>query len=104
MLACHVLAALLFAVLGIVFFCGKGSFLIAGYNTSSPGEKAQYDEKALCRAMGGLMLALAACFVIMVLSEVFQIIAFLWIGLALLFVNATGGAIYMNASKKIKRK
>lgn len=36
----------------ILFLMGKGSFLIAGYNTSSPEQKAMYDEKKLCRVMG----------------------------------------------------
>lgn len=35
MLIVHGCAALLFVILGIALFCGKGSFLIAGYNTAS---------------------------------------------------------------------
>lgn len=42
-----IILAVLFAVLGIIFLCGKGSFLIAGYNTASDEEKAKYDEKRL---------------------------------------------------------
>ena len=41
-----------FAVLSILFFTGKGSFLIAGYNTASKEQKKRYDEKKLCRLMG----------------------------------------------------
>lgn len=41
-----------FAVLNILFFTGKGSFLIAGYNTASKEQKKRYDEKKLCRLMG----------------------------------------------------
>lgn len=41
---------LLFLVMGIVLFCGKGSWLIASYNTMSPQEKEKYDEKKLCKA------------------------------------------------------
>ena len=104
LLAIHGCGALLFVVLGIVFCSGKGGSLIAGYNTFSPEEKSRYDEKVLCRAMGGLMFALAACCVVMALSEVFQMMAFLWIGLALFFIGAVSGAIYMNTSQKIKRK
>ena len=40
------------AVMTIMFLMGKGSFLIAGYNTSSKKEKQHYDEKKLCRLMG----------------------------------------------------
>lgn len=37
----------LIAGLGIIILMGKGSNLIAGYNTASEEEKAEYDEKKL---------------------------------------------------------
>ncbi len=43
---------ILFMILSIPLLMGKGSWLIAGYNTSSREEKEKYDEKKLCRAMG----------------------------------------------------
>lgn len=95
---------LMFAILGIVFIRGKGSFLIAGYNTASSEEKARYDEKALCRVMGGMMFSCAACFVVMALSEVFQTIVLLWVGLSAFFLVIIASVIYMNTSKKVKRK
>ena len=44
---------ILFAVLSIVLLMGKGSFLLAGYNTASKKEKSKYNEKRLCRVVGG---------------------------------------------------
>lgn len=41
------------AVLSIILLSGRGSFLIAGYNTADKEEKARYDEKKLCRVSGG---------------------------------------------------
>ena len=41
------------AVLSVMLLMGKGSIFIAGYNTSSREEKRWYDEKKLCRVMGG---------------------------------------------------
>lgn len=93
-----------FIVLGILFFRGKGSFLIAGYNTASKSERAKYDEKALCRAMGWLMFALAVCWFIIALNLLLENIVFLWIGLPLFFAACIIGIVYMNTSKKIKRK
>lgn len=43
------------AILTILFLAGKGSFLIAGYNTAGKEEKELYDEKKLCRLMGVCM-------------------------------------------------
>ena len=49
--------SLIFGIMAIFLLMGKGSFLIAGYNTASESEKARYDEKKLCRVMGvGMML------------------------------------------------
>ncbi len=104
MLIVHGCVALLFVLLAIVFFCGKCAFLIAGYNTASPEEKANVDEKALCRAMGGMMLACAACFGVLMLSDVLQSMALLWIGLAAFILVIIVGVVYMNTSKKVKRK
>lgn len=98
------ITALLFILLGIVFSCGKGASLIAGYNTASSEEKAEYDEKALCRVVGILMFACAACCGVMALSAVFDNMAFFWIGFILLCAVVIAGVIYMNTSKKVKRK
>ena len=48
-----------FAVLGCVFLSGHGAGLIAGYNTMRRTEREKYDERALCRFMGWLMLYIA---------------------------------------------
>ena len=45
----------LFVLLGVVFAAGKGTGLIAGYNTASAEEKENYDKKKLCKAMSRLM-------------------------------------------------
>lgn len=60
-----ILAALFFIISGFLYG-GKGSWLIAGFGTSSREERAKYDEKKVCRAMGvicticGVMLCLLA--------------------------------------------
>ena len=48
---------------------GKGSFLIAGYNTASKEKKACYDEKKLCRVVGGCMGIATVCLGIMAYYE-----------------------------------
>ena len=104
MLVISSIVTVFFVLLGVAFSCGKGAFLIAGYNTSSPEEKAAYDEKALCRAMSRLMFAFAVCTGVIALSAVFDRIAFLWAGIVLYVVVSIGGVVYMNTSKKVKRK
>lgn len=90
----------LFLLLGIVFSCGKGTGLIAGYNTASAREKARYDEKALCRFMGRFMFVLAACWIPMLLSTLLDMIALLWIGLAVFLTVIISGVIYANTGNR----
>lgn len=58
MIVCIVLE-ILFLVLSIFFFMGKGSFLIAGYNTLSEEDKKKYDKQKLCKITGLICLGVA---------------------------------------------
>ncbi len=90
-------------LLGIIFLKGKGSFLIAGYNTASKAEKEKIDEKKLCTCVGMLMFALAGCFFIVMLSDIFHKMWILWLGLGLVFAVSIGGIIYINTGDRIKK-
>lgn len=48
--------ALLFFILGIFFFRGKGAWLISGYHTLPKAQRQKYNEKKICRAAGWLSL------------------------------------------------
>lgn len=56
--------AILFLIMALVFFSGKGKGLIAGYNTASDEEKAKYDEKKLNRTYAVFCLILSVSFVL----------------------------------------
>ena len=101
LLVIRLLVAASFLVLSVVFSRGKGTSLIAGYNTASPEEKAKYNEQKLCKAMSRLMLALALCWMVIALSELCQIILLHWIGLVLFVAVAVAGSIYID--RKCKR-
>ena len=51
--------SVIFLLISLLLFTGKGSWLIAGYNTASKKEKEKYDQQKLCRAMG-IMCAIIA--------------------------------------------
>ena len=91
-------------VIGIVLCCGKGAFLIAGYNTASPKEKAEYDEKALCRATGVLLLVIVGCVELLLLGAVLDMTALMWGGGILMAVSTAFGLIYINKSRRFRRK
>lgn len=50
---------IIFALVGIVLFLGRGKWLIAGYNVATEEEKKKYDEKKLCRTIGIMLLVIA---------------------------------------------
>ncbi len=57
---------ILFLILGICLLFGKGTFLIAGYNTMSKEEKAKVDTKKLTRIMAFIVLFVAFIFIMIV--------------------------------------
>ena len=103
MLFVSLFVAALFILLGVLFACGKGAGLIAGYNTLSPREKEKYDQKKLCKSMSKLMFALGACFVVASLGEVFHVRALYWIGLGLFLAVTIVGVIRMNTGDRCRK-
>ena len=54
-----IIVAAIFVIMGVVILIGKGDNLIAGYNTASQNERAQYNIKRLRGLIGGLLIVLA---------------------------------------------
>ncbi len=100
LLVIHIIMAATLLLLGIMFACGKGTGLIAGYNTASAEEKAKYDKNKLCRVMSRLMFALSACWLIIASSEIFKTMILLYIGLSLFCIVAVAGAFIVNKGCK----
>lgn len=91
-------------LLGITFLKGKGTSLIAGYNTMSPEERTKYDEKAMCRSMSAMMFACAGCFAVIFLGTLLELMALVWAGIGLMLVACLGGGILVNQKSRIKGK
>lgn len=89
-------------ICSLILLSGRGSILIAGYNTMSKEDQEQYDEKKLCRITGTGMLIITLLTAIM---EVFgeKIPDWFWIVYAVLVVLiAVGIMILSNTICKIK--
>lgn len=93
----------LFMILGIILHSGRGSFLIAGYNTMSKEEKDKYDTVALCKFIGKMMFALSFSMVFWVLSEVFEKGWLFTIGLILFIVIIVFMMIHVNTGNRFKK-
>lgn len=96
--------ALLFVVMGGFLLAGRGAWLIAGYNTLPKKERERYDQRALCRFLGKLMLYCAACMVMMGADELWPGEG-LWLAATLLLViGAVGAVIYANTGGRFLKK
>lgn len=94
------IVVVLLIVLGMIFFCGKGAFLIAGYNTSSKEEKSHIDEKLLGRFMGKLLFLLTGCWLVIALGGILNIIFLHVIGIMLFVISIAGAAVYANTGNR----
>lgn len=97
-----IVVGLLF-MLGIIFFCRKGAFLIAGYNTLSKEEKSHIDEKLLGRFMGKLMFLLAGCWLVIALGGIFNITFLHVIGIVLFVIFIVSATVYANTGNRFKK-
>ena len=100
----HLAVIALFVGLGILFSKEKGAFLIAGYNTMSKEKRARYDKKALCRFMGKLMFALAACWVPVALGTALDVDWLYGAGIAAYLIVIAAGVIYANTGHRFQKK
>ena len=100
----HLAVIALFAGLGLLFSKGKGAFLIAGYNTMPREKKERYDKNALCRFMGKLMFALAACWVPVALGAVLDMDWLYGAGIAAYLLVIAAGVIHANTGGRFQRK
>ena len=89
---------------GIILCGGNGADMIAGFNTKSPAERAKWDEKALCRATGVLLLVIAGCVELLMLGAVLGMTVLKWGGGILMAVSTVFGVIYINKSQRFRRK
>lgn len=81
----------IFLVISIILLMGKGAFFIAGYNTASDKEKAQYYEKKLCRIIGLGFLVITLGLLFLIFNEtwgLYIMIASIMIGLVIILVGS----------------
>ena len=82
---------IIFLIVSLLLLMGKGSFLIAGYNTASAKEKAQYNEKKLCRIVGvGLLIVTLGIGSLMIFDSLglYLMIGSFLIGIAIILIGS----------------
>ena len=75
----------LLIVVSLILLTGRGSFLLAGYNTMPKSKKDQYDTPALCKFAGKIFMPIA---ILVILSgfEALQV-SWFWIVGGVIFVG-----------------
>lgn len=89
--------------LSALLLSGRGSFLIAGYNTSSKEEKEKYDEKALCRFMGKFLLFIAVLSMLIVIGSYIGSNVLVWVAAAGVLISVVAVVIYANTGGRFLR-
>ena len=98
MIVLIIIAAILL-IMGIIILIGKGDNLIAGYNTDSEKEKAQYNIKRLRGLIGSLLIILATT---MFLLHREPTMTTTWSFLAIVFILSNVVVILANTWAKKK--
>lgn len=96
----QIIAALLFLILGIVFACGKGTFLIAGYNTLPEEKKARYDARKILKSMSRMMFSCVGCMAVGILGSIVDAPWLVVLGIALTVLVIVFFLIRINRESK----
>ena len=70
----HATVGGLLIVVSFILLTGRGSFLLAGYNTMPKSKKEQYDTPALCKFAGKIFMPIA----VLVILSGFEALQVLW--------------------------
>jgi len=92
-----------FIIFAIILSKGKGSSILAGYNTMSDSEKAQYDEVALCKFIGKIMYGISFSIIIFAVSEMLENQVLFIIGLILFLTLIIFALVYSNTRDRFKK-
>ena len=94
---------LMIIIMSIFLLMGRGSFLLAGFNTMSKNEKEKYDVPKLCKFMGVILLFVG---VLVILVGIEYLLQFWWFWLiwGIVFVGLMAFAIiYANTGNRFKK-
>ena len=93
--------SVLLTVLGIVLLTGRGSFLIAGFNTMPKDKKAGYDAAALSRFVGKILTPIG------ILTALFAIESiagwYVWVYCCIVLALCIFAIIYANSSTRFRK-
>lgn len=97
------IAALLLIALSVILMLGRGAWLIAGYNTLSNEEKAQYDCVALCKFIGKYVLLIGLLMPAIPVGVVFKMNWLIAVYVAYMLISTIFVMAYCNTGNHFKK-
>ncbi|MGK0465688.1 DUF3784 domain-containing protein [Clostridium sp.] len=91
-------------IIGAFIRTGKGSFLIAGYNTSTKQQKEKYDEVALCKFVSNILFFIAVITFIYLIGRTYDITFIRILAMATLIITVIRASMYANTGNKFLKK
>lgn len=95
---------LLLIALSAVLLMGKGAGLIAGFNTLSKEEKAQYDGAALSKFIGKYLLSIGLLMPAIPLGAVLKIHWLIVVYVAYMLISTIFVMVYCNTGNRFKKE
>ena len=95
-----------FIVLGLVIQSGKANILIAGYNTMTEEQRAEWNSKAMYKFIGWFLLVIPSIILLLACIPMaldFYPTHFIYISWGIWFAIILIGVIYLNKSKRFKK-
>ena len=83
-------------IISIYLISGRGSNLIAGYNTADKEKKEKYDAKKLCRVVGIGMLVISLLVLAMGVLESVLPASFAYVALGIILADAVAMVVLTN--------
>jgi hypothetical protein len=96
-----IVLSVLLTIFSIYLFTGRGSFLIAGLNTMSKEKRAKYNEKAICRLIGGVLLPTGILMPFFLIESIISWYA--WVYCGIVVGICIFAVIYANTSNRFKK-
>ena len=90
-------------IMAVFLLQGKGGFLIAGFNTMNKAKRVLYDEKALCKSTGWLLLITTILVLLLPLSLSFNLVWLTYSLIVLMVLVPVGAVIYFNTGNRFKK-
>lgn len=94
---------LLLIAMSIALLMGKGTWLIAGYNTLDKEEKEQYDRIALCKFIGKYLLSIALLLPVIPVGGIFKIKWLTAVYVAYVLISTIIVIVYCDTGNRFKK-